>query len=289
MNNPKQDSISFGNSRFKADIKYCDENFCKMFMLQLSEGQWFRDADASLEIPPALVTQKLADHIGISGSAIGHIIELNGRIFRISGVVEAFKNRPGYEQIRGLFLPAATATENNMQYALKCRQGKITDFSKAYFAEFYKNFSREQYKPGLLDVSKLNEQVYLLESTLKLYLVVIPTLFLLIFAFMGTFGVVWMQSKKRMSELGLRIALGCTPARLMCTIILENLILTTFAMLPGLIVVAFLYAYSPLGWEWIAAVGAAVVLMWLFSTFSAWYPARKAAKVQPVEALKANQ
>jgi len=75
----------------------------------------------------------------------------------------------------------------------------------------------------------------------------------------------------------------------MFTIILENLILTTFAMLPGLIVAAGLYAYSPAGWEWMAAVGAAIVLMWLFSAFSAWYPARQAAKVQPVEALKANQ
>ena len=118
---------------------------------------------------------------------------------------------------------------------------------------------------------------------------VIPTAFLLIFAFMGTFGVVWIQSKKRMNELGLRIALGCIPARLQLTIILENLILTSFAMIPGLIVVANLYAFAPKGWEWIAAVVAAIMLMWLFAAFSAWYPARQAAKVQPVEALRANQ
>ena len=92
-----------------------------------------------------------------------------------------------------------------------------------------------------------------------------------------------------MCEFGLRIAFGCTPARLMRKIIFENLILTSLAMLPGLIVVAGLYSFAPKGWEWMAAVGAAIVLMWLFSAFSAWYPARQAAKVQPVEALKANQ
>jgi ABC-type lipoprotein release transport system permease subunit len=74
----------------------------------------------------------------------------------------------------------------------------------------------------------------------------------------------------------------------MRTIIIENLILTTFAMLPALIVVANLYAFAPKGWEWTAAVGAAIALMLLFSAFSAWYPARQAAKVQPVEALRAN-
>jgi hypothetical protein len=44
--------------------------------------------------------------------------------------------------------------------------------------------------------------------------------------------------------MGLRIALGSTPARLQRVIILENLILTTFAILPGLIVMANLYAFA---------------------------------------------
>ena len=123
----------------------------------------------------------------------------------------------------------------------------------------------------------------------SVYLIAIPTAFLLIFAFMGTFGVIWVQSKKRISEFGLRIAFGCTPMRLMRKIIFENLALTTLAMVPGLIVVALLFAYAPKGWEWTAAIGAAVVFMWLFSVVSAWYPAWKAAKVQPVEALKASQ
>ena len=288
--NHRYDSISFGNSRFMADIRYCDENYYRMFMPKISEGQWFRDAEGLMEIPPALVTRQLADHIGITGSPIGRNIEYNGRLFRISGVVEAFKERPGSKQIHGLFLPfsAAAEADGEGQYAIKCRKGKGSDFAKAFFAEFYKIFPREQFKPELLDLSKFNEQTFFI-TTLTLYLFGIPTAFLLIFAFLGTFGVVWMQTKKRISEFGLRIALGCPPTRLMRIIIFENLILTTFAMLPGLIVMANLYAFAPKGWEWTVAVLAAIVLMWLFSAFSAWYPARQAAKVQPVEALKTNQ
>ena len=163
------------------------------------------------------------------------------------------------------------------------------DFSRAFFTEFYRNFPRDEFDVELIDYSKMNDTMIFFEILGSIYGFGIPVAFLLIFAFMGTFGVVWMQMKKRTSEMGLRIALGCPPAHLLRVIILENMILTTIAMLPGLIVVAFLYAYAPEGWEWTAAVGVAVVFMWLFSAFSAWYPARQAAKVQPVEALKSNQ
>ena len=285
----KKDSLSFNGRTYRGEIRYCDENYYKMFSLKLSEGEWFRDSDDS-EMPPALITKLLADEIGLIGSAIGQRVDYNGKTYRIIGVVEALKINAYSPQSSALFMPASTATNiNGWQYTVKYKQGQERDFSRAFIAEFYKNFPRDQFKPENLSPDKINNLNTFGQATLQIFVFSIPTAFLLIFAFMGTFGVVWMQSKKRMSELGLRIALGCAPARLQLTIILENLILTTFAMLPGLIVVANLYAFSPKGWEWIAAVVAAIVLMWLFAAFSAWYPARQAAKVQPVEALRANQ
>jgi ABC-type antimicrobial peptide transport system permease subunit len=204
--------------------------------------------------------------------------------------VEAFKSRPDEEAQAALFIPFLTYTDvgGNLFYAVKFKPGMYSEFSKDFIAEFYRNFPSDQYLPVMAELNQMNGLMSFF-SLIKVYMLGIPTAFLLIFAFMGTFGVVWMQSKKRMGELGLRIALGCTPARLMRTIIFENLILTTFAMLPGLIVIAFLWSFAPNGWEWPAAIGAAIVLMWLFSAFSAWYPARQAAKVQPVDALRANQ
>ena len=286
------DSLRYRENSHRASIKYCDENYARMFSLSISEGEWFRDSDAFSETPPALITQLLADNMGITGSAIGQTIVFRGRTYRITGIVEAFKEKLNRVQAAALFMPVYTKTDDSFgsfQYAVKYKSGMSADFSRAFYTEFYRYFPRDEFQPELIDRYKMRKQEDFINVTVLHYMQGIPTAFLLIFAFMGTFGVVWMQSKKRMSELGLRIALGCTPARLQRIIIFENLILTTLAMLPGLIVAANLYAFAPKGWEWTAAVGAAVVLMWLFSAFSAWYPARQAAKVQPVEALKANQ
>ena len=291
-NSHRLDSVTFNGQRLRPSIKYCDENYYKMFSPALKEGEWFRDSDAFSDTPPAVITQRLADRAEFTGNAVGQTIFYNGRTFRITGVVEAFKDRPTENQLSALFVPVSLVTDDNIwwEYTVKHKPGMSSEFSRAFMAEFYRNFPRDRFQPQFVELYRLIVQVSFLQFTFVVSLFAIPTAFLLIFAFMGTFGVVWMQTKKRISEMGLRIALGSTPARLLRVVIFENLVLTTIAMLPGLIVVALLYAFDPKdGLEWWTSVSAAIVIMWLFSIVSAWYPAWKAAKVQPVEALTAGQ
>ena len=284
------DSINYRGNRYRVGIKYCDENFYKVFSPKLIEGEWFRDNDLS-EMPPVLVTQQLADNMGIVGSAIGQNIDYRGRTFRITGVVEAFKDAAGYEQLPALFIPVVISHDDEgryWEYVVKHKKGLGRDFSKAFITEFQKAFPKDQFQILIVDLSKWTVQHNFLDFTLKFYMFGIPTMFLLIFAFLGTFGIVWVQSKKRMTEFGIRLAFGCTPARLQRKLIFENLIITSIAMLPGLIVMANVYVFKTKGWDWLAAIVAAVVLMWVFSAVSAWYPAWKASRVPPVEALKSS-
>jgi len=278
------DSINVAGHHYNVAIQHCDENFGNMFSLKLSEGEWFNKTNDS-EIPTAVITQLLANNVGLTGSAIGQSIYYNGLTYRITGVVKAFKYRLDGDLLPALFVPVSLS-EERYSYTVKYKPEKWSDFSKVFLSEFFKSFPRDQFKPLLYDLYNSNKQMDLFNIQFEVYIIGFPTIFLLLFAFLGTFGLVWVQSKKRLGEFGLRMALGCTPARLQRTIILENLLLTTFAMLPGLIIIANLYAFAPKGWEWLAAVGVAIVLMWLFAALSAWYPARKASSVQPVEALK---
>ncbi len=288
IGNSFSDSIKFRERSESALIKFCDESYYHIFMPKLSEGKWFRDIDVSDEIPPAVITQRLVDNSGFTGSAIGQTIQYRNRDYRIVGVMEAYKDRDAEMDSPVLFIPVSDDIEDDWEYIVRYKPGMQKEFTKAYLDAFYKEFPRDKFMPGLMDISKFRTLINFFYLS-EVYLLGIPTAFLVIFAFLGTFGLVWMQSKKRMGELGLRMALGSTPGRLQRTIIMENLMLTTLAMLPGFIVAVNLYAFAPKGWEWITAVGAAIILMWLFSAFSAWYPARQAAKVQPVEALRSNQ
>ena len=91
-----------------------------------------------------------------------------------------------------------------------------------------------------------------------------------------------MYSKKRKKEFALRLAIGSTPYGLARFVLFEGLTLTLVALLPGLIVFCLAYEFSPIN---LIAVGLTLAIMFLFSAFSAWYPAFLVSRINPAETL----
>ncbi len=282
------DSILFAQEKYHTSYDYCDENYFRMFGLRLLSGQWLSNQEPADGVPTAVVTQKLAERIGGGEDVLGKTVHICNRDFRIVGILEAFKRRDTLEPDATIFLPAYLSNSGDNGVLIQCKKGMFPDVSSEYLKLFHQHYPADKVMPLCAELESLRG-LFKFTDFLEAYMVTIPTAFLIIFAFLGTFGLIWMQSKKRFDEFGLRLALGSTPAQLKRYVIFDSLMLTTFAMIPGLIIMANLYAFAPKGWEWIAAVGAAILIMWLFAAFSAWYPARHAAKIQPVEALRANQ
>jgi len=110
-------------------------------------------------------------------------------------------------------------------------------------------------------------------------------------AAVGLFGVLTFATAQRTGEIGLRAALGAAPAGLHRMVLAQTLRLALVGGLIGLVLAWFLgsmargllYELSPL--EPLVMLGA-VAILFAVVLLAGWLPARRAASVQPVQALR---
>jgi len=110
-------------------------------------------------------------------------------------------------------------------------------------------------------------------------------------AMLGIYGVVGFQVSQRTREMGLRIAVGAEPADVIRLVVREGLVLALVGLVPGLIlgviaaalmraVLLGLQPFDPL------AFGGSTFLLLLSVAVASYLPARKAARGDPMDALR---
>jgi len=109
----------------------------------------------------------------------------------------------------------------------------------------------------------------------------------------GLYGVLAYIVALRRRELGIRIALGASPARVAATTTRHGLMLAGAGSIAGFALLAvaargirtFLFGVTP--WDPLAVTGSTLLLLTIAAVAS-WIPARRASRVDPAEALRAD-
>jgi predicted permease len=115
----------------------------------------------------------------------------------------------------------------------------------------------------------------------------------LILAVIGLYGVIAYIVTLRTRELGVRIALGAQPRAVATMVTRQALALCVAGLAVGLALVVagarflrtFLYEVAPTD---PLALGSATALLVAFALLASWIPARRAARVNPIEALRSD-
>jgi ABC-type antimicrobial peptide transport system permease subunit len=119
------------------------------------------------------------------------------------------------------------------------------------------------------------------------------SLLALLLASLGIYAVVSFTVARRAAEMGIRVALGAASRSLVAMVVAESLATVGVGVGVGL-VLALVTAprlegllYQVGGQDPAAFAGGALVLM-AVAAFASWLPARRAARADPVEALRAQ-
>ena len=113
----------------------------------------------------------------------------------------------------------------------------------------------------------------------------------LLLAMVGIYGVVGYSTARRTNEIGLRMALGASATKVLVMIFQEGLrpvmiglsVGVVAALLLGRLIAALLFAVTPTDPVVFVAVTLTVALV---SLLSCWLPARRAARLEPMNALR---
>lgn len=124
--------------------------------------------------------------------------------------------------------------------------------------------------------------------------------FLLMNVFLGLIGTFWFRTRRRRSEIALRMSLGSSRKQIFMMLLTEGLLLLSIAAIPA-ILICFnvgiaemkigdedLISTFPIEWSairFILSTIAAWIMMALMIVIGIWFPAKQAMKLQVAEAL----
>lgn len=278
------DSVEVDGKKIYTMIKGSDMEAFEVLHPVIEEGGWLPELTTNNEGGvPIVITRQFADSARWY-DAIGKQINMWGGTFKVVGTIEGVKNSVFANSYPTIILPMEIVNGRPMmyvEYAARIKPGHKDQFTNDYVKAFRKTVSSPNVDLYLHDLGTWKQES-MLETTAPLIAQSIPTVFFLVFGFIGTFGLFWLYSRKRVGEFALRRAVGATKVRLVRMVIIESVVLSLLAAVPGLLLAIFIYSWS---WTVLLGVGSTLVIMLLFSLFSAWYPAYKVSQVSPAEAL----
>ncbi|MBV9157295.1 MAG: FtsX-like permease family protein, partial [Acidobacteriaceae bacterium] len=112
----------------------------------------------------------------------------------------------------------------------------------------------------------------------------------LLLATLGLYGVMAYAMSQRIREIGIRVAVGARPAQILSLVVREGMKLCVMGVIAG-VLPSLLFSrlasnllYGVGGNDPVTYAGSICILI-VFALFATWLPARRAARLDPIQAL----
>lgn len=265
--------------------------FFRAMGMRLAAGRDFSWDDGPKARQVIVINQALAHALFPQGNAAGQIVEDSLGEALIIGVVEDVR-MTSVERAAGwqIYYPATQASPEGAELVVRSTlpPDALAGSVMRTLRELNPNQAAEAFQPiqQIVDHAISPRRFFML-------LVSCFAALGLILAALGIYGVISYSVTRRTHEIGIRMALGASPARVRLEVLRKTLLLTSIGIILGVVVAlgvgrlmaSLLFGVTPLD----PATFAATILILATIAFLAGYlPARRASRIDPMSALRAG-
>ena len=298
----------YGNNNTQSSIYGVNQDYLSIRQLKVADGEMFTDTDIKAAAKVCILGQTVVDYLFPDGSdPIGKVVRFNSIPFRVVGVLQKKGyNSMGMDQDDLVLAPYTTVmkrilaqtylggivcsaiTEEASQPAqdqiseILRRNHKLKDATETTEADEDDFNIRSQEEISSMMNSTMSTITILLGSVAGISLLV---------GGIGIMNIMYVSVTERTREIGLRMSVGARGIDILNQFLIEAILLSVTGGIIGVILGvslslslnAFLYIATQIE-PWSIIMSFAVCTF--TGVFFGWYPAKKAARLDPIEAIR---
>ena len=293
----------YGNNNTPSTVYGISPDYMEIRRLKVEDGEMFSEDDIKTSAKVCLIGKTVADNLFPDGQdPVGRVIRYKSIPLRVIGVIKAKGyNSFGMDQDDMVLAPYTTVMKRilSITYLQGINASALTEDMTDQAIDDISELLRQNHKIKEGDeddftIRSQQEMMQMMNSTsdtMTILLLVVACISLVVGG-IGIMNIMYVSVTERTKEIGLRMSVGARGIDILNQFLIESVLLSVTGGLIGVLVgvgVALginVFAHWPIQIQpWSVLLSFAVCsATGIF--FFGWYPAKKAASLDPIEALR---
>ena len=297
-----------GNNNTQSSIYGVNQDYLTIRQLKIADGEMFTDTDIKAAAKVCILGQTVVDYLFPDGSdPIGRVVRFNSIPFRVIGVLKKKGyNSMGMDQDDLVLAPYTTVMKRILAqtYLSEIVCSAITEDASEPAQEQITQILRRTHKlKDATETTEADEDDFsirsqeeissMMNSTMSTITILLGSVagISLIVGGIGIMNIMYVSVTERTREIGLRMSVGARGVDILNQFLIEAILLSVTGGIIGVILGVsisislqqFLHVATQIE-PWSIIMSFAVCTF--TGVFFGWYPAKKAARLDPIEAIR---